>query len=86
MYLPYIALILLISSLGMLITRDARPKILVLVGIFLYNVLLPSFHIIVSNYYTMRDWIAIAAGMLYLMALDHNTEQEEKQIKQKRLL
>lgn len=71
---PYIQEIILgfmACSVFMLVSRNVVWKLFTLVGIVLYNIFILHFHVIVPNYYMIRDWIAVAAGVLYLIAVDN---------------
>jgi hypothetical protein len=57
-------------SILLIFTKSIIIKWTVLIGVILYNILIPHFRIIVPNYYAIRDWIAICGGLVYLMAVD----------------
>lgn len=57
-------------SLFMVFSSRILFKIVTLLGILSYNFLILHFHIIYANFYGLRDWLAIGAGLVALMAMD----------------
>ena len=47
-------------------------------GISLYNLFNLHHRVIVPNYYTIRDWVGICAGLFWLMAIDGKNENENE--------
>ena len=61
-------------SIFMLFSKNAYIKIIVMVGIVLFNWLILHFHVIVPNYYGLREWIGILGGVVGLMAIELNSK------------
>lgn len=57
-------------SVFMIFSRSIVWKLLTILGIVLYNIFILHFHVIVPNYYMIREWLAITGGILYLLAID----------------
>jgi hypothetical protein len=70
-FLPYLVLGMLLFSIAMIFSKMVVGKVIVIIGLVLYNFLIPHFRIIIPNYYVMRDWIAICGGLVYLIAVEN---------------
>lgn len=62
----------LACSIVMVFSRKIVFKVAVAVGIVLYNLLILSYHVIVPNYYALREWLAILGAVFVLMAIDQD--------------
>lgn len=56
-------------SILMLISKHMLVRVITLLGIALYNTLILNYHIIVPNYYVLREWVGIAGGVVAIAAL-----------------
>ena len=68
-------------SIPMVFSSKKLYKVCTILGIVLYVVLNLHHKVIIPNYYSLRDWLCIIGGLLFLMAVDTDFEQEnpEKQ-------
>jgi hypothetical protein len=53
----------------MLVSRRAIIKIIVIVGIVLYNWLILHYHVIIPNFYSLREWLGVLGGVIALLAV-----------------
>ena len=69
-YTQWIIHTCLLSSILILVKRNSMNYLITtLLGVILYNVFNLHHRVIVPNYYSLRDWFAIAAGLIYLIAI-----------------
>lgn len=68
-YTTPVTLFSLGCSIFMLISKHIIVKIITIFGIVLYNVLILNYHVIVPNYYVLREWVGIMGGVVALAAI-----------------
>jgi hypothetical protein len=59
----------MLSSIFMLVSRRVIIKIIVIVGIVLYNWLILHYHVIIPNFYSLREWLGVLGGVIALLAV-----------------
>jgi hypothetical protein len=62
--------------------NNNQIKIIVMVGIVLYNWLIMHFHVIVPNYYGLREWIGILGGVVGLMTIELDSKNGKIKIRE----
>jgi hypothetical protein len=62
--------------------NNNQIKIIVMVGIVLHNWLIMHFHVIVPNYYGLREWIGILSSVVGLMTIELDSKNEKIKIRE----
>jgi hypothetical protein len=59
----------MLCSVFMLVSNRLIIKVITMIGIVLYNWLILHYHVIIPNFYSLREWLAILGGVIALLAV-----------------